>query len=155
MALTTCKECNAEVSEKASSCPKCGYDFGKVEEEQNMIIGFILMIVLVVGGWMWISSDSSVETQTQTEWHQEDASIMAYVKVETWVKEELISPGSAKFPSIFDGQQGNVKRNGQVYTINSWVDSHNPAGALIRTRFTAEVEQVADDNWRLNKLEFH
>ena len=57
MALTNCKECNAEVSEKAYECPKCGATLRKLKRSLfgNIIkfsfIGFNLLMLwwMVVG----------------------------------------------------------------------------------------------------------
>jgi hypothetical protein len=46
------------------------------------------------------------------------------------------------------------KKEGFEYRINSWVDSQNDFGALIRTRFSGIVRQADKDNWELLALEF-
>lgn len=57
MAMTTCKECGAEVSDQAITCPKCGARlrkpkrsaFGKIIK--FLFIGFnILMLIWLIGG---------------------------------------------------------------------------------------------------------
>jgi uncharacterized protein YgiM (DUF1202 family) len=78
-------------------------------------------------------------------WKNKDNSIGAWTIVTMAVKESLISPRTAKFP--WGGPSEHVTRNGQVYTVKSYVDSQNAFGAMIRTHFIAKVEQTSKDNW--------
>jgi hypothetical protein len=77
--------------------------------------------------------------------------MMAYIQAEKWVKDRLVSPSTAKFPSI---KTEHVTRYaGNKYRINSYVDSQNKMGATIRTRWMAEVENYEEDMWRLLSIE--
>jgi len=93
--------------------------------------------------------------RAKNAWKNQDNSTMAYIMIEDFVKNRLKSPSTAKFPGVFDGRQDHVTYLGnQKYRIISYVDSQNSFGAMIRTRFVAEIEQVSKDKWRLNSLEF-
>ena len=157
MALIKCKECGHKISKKASACPECGFDFKKEREERDQLMGFGLLIILVVGGWFWFTSGESSTTsstqQTQTHWTQETNWAGAYVMTEEWVKQRLSSPGSAEFPSSYHKRQHVERVSGQRYRIESYVDSQNQFGALVRTQFVAELEQPEEDKWRLLSLE--
>ena len=88
-------------------------------------------------------------------WSDKESKSMAYIMTEDFVKQKLKSPGSAKFPSVWDGKVDHVSYlGGQKYRINSYVDSQNSFGALMRTHFTAEIQQISEDRWRLISLEF-
>ncbi|MCK5215925.1 MAG: hypothetical protein KAR05_11315 [Candidatus Omnitrophica bacterium] len=87
-------------------------------------------------------------------WLTEDNSIEASVMMQDFVKARLKSPASAKFPGVFEGSQDHVKHMGnQEYVIDSYVDSQNGFGAMIRTYFRCKIKQVSDDSWRLISLD--
>lgn len=63
MSLIMCPECGSEVSDKATSCPKCGYPINKVETEEEresvrarrksksfFVFGGILFVVSMIFG---------------------------------------------------------------------------------------------------------
>lgn len=84
----------------------------------------------------------------ENAWRNEDKSIGAWLYAKDIVKRSLKSPSTADFPSsIF--YTDYVSRNGQVYTIRSYVDSQNSFGATIRSTFMVKTEQVSKDNWKL------
>ena len=96
---------------------------------------------------------SSTSSQIQSDWRSEDNSIAAEVMVEDFVKARLKAPGTAKFPGFWDGRRYVTNLGEQKYRIVSYVDAENAFGALIRNRFTGEIEQVEKDRWRLLSLE--
>lgn len=57
MALINCKECNAEVSDKANSCPKCGAKlrtpkrglFGKVVKYTFILFNLLMLWWMIAG----------------------------------------------------------------------------------------------------------
>lgn len=49
MALIKCPECNTEVSDKATACPKCGYPFQKVLQQEIMARSAYFSFGYVVG----------------------------------------------------------------------------------------------------------
>jgi uncharacterized paraquat-inducible protein A len=67
MALITCKECSAEVSDKAFDCPKCGAKLRKVERTflgkiiKYTFIGFNILMLL----WMIFGVGSAAQTIDQ------------------------------------------------------------------------------------------
>ena len=86
-------------------------------------------------------------------WKTEDNSIGAYIMMENFVKDRLRSPDSAKFPGVFDGKLDHVRYLGnKKYIINSYVDSQNGFGAMIRSNFSGEIEQTSEDYWSLISL---
>lgn len=69
MALINCKECGAEVSDKASSCPKCGYpinedlvqrtSFKKNRKIRNVAISILLAIIVIMVGIIMIAESGN------------------------------------------------------------------------------------------------
>ena len=79
---------------------------------------------------------------------------MAYIMMEKYVEQRLISPKSAEFPGVFDGKLDHVQYLGnQKYRIVSYVDAQNSFGALIRTNFVGEIQQISETTWRLLALD--
>lgn len=77
----------------------------------------------------------------------------AYGAAKSIVGKNLASPGSAKFASLGD-RAVKVKKTGVCeYRIESFVDSQNGFGALIRTSFAITVEGVPEDRaWQGSDL---
>lgn len=66
MAMINCPECNEEVSDKASKCPKCGYTIRKAKRGFFGKIfkwSFILFNVFMI---MWVVSFGGAVTETDT-----------------------------------------------------------------------------------------
>ena len=81
-------------------------------------------------------------------WKIKDNKTMAYVMMQNFVKENLQSPGTAKFEWITESDC-EITKDGFDYTITSWVDSQNAFGAIVRTQFSGVLRQVDKDNWLL------
>ena len=77
--------------------------------------------------------------------------LTAYVMAEGWVEDRLKAPSTAKFPNNYDEHTTKISEN--KFRINSYLDAENSFGAMIRTRFTAVVEYVGDDKWRLISID--
>ncbi len=167
MALKKCKECGNEISTKAKECPHCGNVLKKKLGcgcTTLVVVGLFLLIVgsLVSNESKTTAPNKSVDTSKpaaktvpKSTWKNQDNSLMAYIMMEGFVKKRLKSPSSADFPGIFDGKAGHIKRlGGYKYLIASWVDSQNAFGAMIRTQFIGEIEQVSEDDWQLIALQF-
>jgi uncharacterized protein (DUF983 family) len=49
MALISCKECKAEISDKAAACPKCGVELAKGKTRGALKTVLIIGVLLVAG----------------------------------------------------------------------------------------------------------
>lgn len=49
MALVNCKECRAEISDRARACPKCGADRTSIASAINKTGGNVATIFLIIG----------------------------------------------------------------------------------------------------------
>lgn len=63
----------------------------------------------------------------------------AFTIAQKIVKENLKSPGTAKFCSIL---QASVSNSGNSYTVTGWVDSENSFGATLRTNFIVTYSAI-------------
>lgn len=77
----------------------------------------------------------------------------AYVQMEDYVKQRLKSPSTAKFANVLSANIEQLEN--QTYKIDSYVDSQNGFGAIIRTRYIGEVQQISEDEWQLISLDFY
>ena len=66
--------------------------------------------------------------------------LLAYNYSEDCVKKILKAPGTAKFPGLLEKADHIKDLGGGRYQINSWVDSQNGFGALLRSRFVCIVK---------------
>ena len=77
------------------------------------------------------SSDSSSDTETNK--------MLAYNYAENFVKQRLKSPSTAEFPRLFEKAEHIIELGNDEYLIQSWVDSQNGFGAMIRSNFSCKI----------------
>lgn len=70
-------------------------------------------------------------------------------------KVKLKSPGSAKFPGLFESENHIKYLGDRKYKIDSWVDSQNSYGALIRTNYSCIMVEKGGDKWVMEQLEIY
>jgi hypothetical protein len=64
------------------------------------------------------------------------------------IKKELRAPASAVFPEFnADGTSGAHMGDG-VYIFNSYVDSQNGFGAMLRSKWNCKVRELNDGQWK-------
>lgn len=80
-------------------------------------------------------------------------SSLALSMAQEFVKDRLIAPGSAEWPGIFEGSDHVTALGNKRYRIESWVDSQNAFGALLRIQYTAIVVDAGGDRWKLESLD--
>lgn len=70
---------------------------------------------------------------------------MAYVMSQNFVRQHLIAPSTASFPS-----SGSVRDMGNCrYVVSGYVDAQNGFGAIIRTNFFIDMSyDINSRNWR-------
>lgn len=65
---------------------------------------------------------------------------------EEYVKQCLISPSTAKFPGlVLERNEWKVSRKKDVVTINSYVDSQNGFGAMLRSNFIIQISYSTNE----------
>lgn len=111
------------------------YDWKKI------IIGIIILIVFF-----------SVIVESNKDNYDSDP-ILAYNYAKGFIKENLKSPSTAKFPGTFE-KKDHVRNLGNgEYLIESWVDSQNSFGAMVRSRWSCKIimknERVKVENLRI------
>ncbi len=65
--------------------------------------------------------------------------LLAYNYAEDFVKQRLKSPSTAEFPGLFEKADHIIELGTNEFQINSWVDSQNGFGAMIRSYFSCKI----------------
>jgi hypothetical protein len=134
--------------------PELPVSRGKSGGYRGMLLLSLVTVALFIA--MRSMDDAPVVTapvSVQRSWVDRDESLGAFVFAQMAVKQSLKAPSSAKFAETMRDDT-SVNREGQVYTVVSWVDAQNSFGAVLRKVFAAKVEQVSDGRWKLRELSF-
>ncbi|UCH80142.1 MAG: hypothetical protein JSW20_10385 [Nitrospiraceae bacterium] len=160
MSSKKCRECGREVSSEDTECPDCGARL-KDRSKLGCLSGIVIILILwwlgFYYGRSYISNDASSDDvkNASMNWQDQDNSIVAYIKIQDYVKQDLNAPVNVKFPEIVEKHSDYVKRIGdQKYLITSYVDYENSAGTKMRTRFIGEIQQISEHEWNLISLYF-
>jgi len=145
MAITKCKKCEHFYGKKKEKCPKCGLANNDIEPESNikLIAGLItvaIFIGLIFGVKSLFTFDSDSNDVTNSYNNSSTNKQLAYNYAMDYVKQKLKSPSSAEFPSLFDRQEHITELSSTEYQINSWVESQNSFGAMIKTNFSCLIK---------------
>lgn len=146
MSQKKCKKCGTILNKEAEKCPVCGATNKKKSS---------LFLIIIIGLLILYGIGKIIEFSDETNWKEKNNWIMSYIMMEDFVKQRLKSPKSADFPGVYDNYESHIKYLGnQRYKIDSWVDSQNSFGAMIRTYFVGEIKQTSAKNWKLISLYF-
>jgi hypothetical protein len=136
-----CRTCEKEVSKNAKICPHCGE-----ENPANKTSAFTWTVAVVGVLWMIGHFGSSGSTNKPRMPDAIDASIAC----KDFIGQRLKSPSSAKFPMVASKARALGTNK---YLLDSYVDSQNGFGALIRTDFKCIVYYNPENNmWELMQL---
>jgi hypothetical protein len=92
------------------------------------VITIAIFIFLAFG-----SGDSDGSSST------EHSKFLAYNYAEDFIEQRLKSPSTAEFPGVSEKDRHITDLGGGEYQINSWVDSQNGFGAMIRTQWSCKI----------------
>lgn len=79
--------------------------------------------------------------------------IDAWIMAQQFVEDQLVSPGSADFPSRHSGDV-SIEKRGEVWFVESYVDSQNRFGASLRSRFICKLRCDGSGTWHCESLIF-
>jgi len=133
MAMTKCKECGAEISTKADSCPQCGAKRKKTSGCASVFVVFLLLLILVAVVAPDTPSSSSKSTTSaaaaqpgaKAAESRADRETREFVWMERGkdaAKAKLKDPDSAKFRNVYfhQGKSGVPLTCGEVNSRNSF-----------------------------------
>lgn len=78
---------------------------------------------------------------------------LAYIMCKKMIAEKLKSPKSAEFAK--DWNQHVTYLGDGKYKVNSYVDSQNSFGALIRSKFSCVMTDLGESKWQMSDVIFY
>ena len=109
-------------------------------------IGCICMVIILLAMWFIFSNCGDGKPKAEHD------PIIACVMSQTFAKERLKAPATAKFASYRESQVTD-KGNGE-YLVSSHVDAENSFGAKIRTRYICHLKYTGNNRWQLMEFKF-
>ena len=116
----------------------------------------IILYLLFIGVMPFLLTALRTDNKTAVadhSWVSKDASFGAFYYTKEAVRKTLKAPSTARFAESLRDET-SVNREGQVYTVVSWVDAQNSFGAMLRKVYVAKIEQVSDGVWQLKEVTF-
>ena len=104
-------------------------------------------LLSIMSGQIFFWADGEVVKQVQDVFVTTEQYAKLAYKSEDLVKAQLKSPSTAKFPGkIMDKSEWKITKSGNTYFVNSWVDSQNSFGAIIRSEFIVQYDWDGSDD---------
>jgi hypothetical protein len=137
-----CPKCAEDIQEAATVCKHCKTDLSAEDNTRRGAKVLGVFFLLMIGGCWWIMQpDNSPEALAERE--MDNARVATAVLCERDVTNRLMSPGTADYP--FGHVSTVTKTQEGHYQLESYVDSQNRMGALVRTRFVCVVSGAGRD----------
>lgn len=111
----------------------------------------VAIALFVLVGLAVSHSDSPENAARREEVNRCGDRISAAVMAEQFVKDQIKTPATAKFPW---GVGDTVMLECGRYRVRSYVDAQNSFGALVRTKYEAVVVHKGGKTWGLQSLTF-
>ena len=123
-----------------------------MEDKRNLNSVITAVVLFICIMYLFPQMNFSSDTKTSMS-ENTDVYLEAFSIANQFVKRKLKIPASAEFP--FKHETGVfVFKKENSFGVNSFVDSQNSFGVMIRTYFYAEVSQTGNKQWKLNSLKF-
>jgi|GEM_PF-3547304 len=155
-----CKKCGTEVYHKAKQCRACGqYDpvvlSQKINNQGN--VGFLSGLLVIGAVFFSAYFMSSCFTKPHLGIDESDPEFkrsMAWQMAQGFVKEQLVSPGTADFGFLEQSYTDSVTDLGDHrYIVEGWVDSQNRLGAVLRSKFKCRLKFKGNDLWTCEDIQ--
>ena len=126
-------------------------NMSNIKKPQPVTPGFAVFMCVFFFIIFLIFKCSCSQTDEQVSDNNEQISkITALTAAQEEVKARLKSPSSADFPW---GSDCVTKISDNTYVINSYVDSQNSFGAMLRTNFTCQITLTGNDNYTCDDIQ--
>ena len=111
-----------------------------------------LIVLLVIFGLIFLvfkctCSKSDEEKAIQNE---QNLKSTAYFNSQECVKELLKSPSTAEFP--YGSEQFVTQIDEDTFIINSYVDSQNSFGAMLRTKYVCQITLTGNESYTCDSV---
>lgn len=114
-----------------------------------VVIGVIILTVVI---WLLVALGRNSVLGQDFALSATPTRATAYQACQPHVAKGLLAPASAKFPNL---SEITVATAGNRFTVTGYVDSQNGFGAMLRSRYTCNIERVAGSDWALISLSFN
>lgn len=141
-----CSNCGKETPFSGKVCNWCGND--KSKDQKTHSIAFIVVIILFFLVWKCSCSKTEEEKSIINE---QDLKTKAFIYSQDCVEQQLKSPSTAEFP--YDSEEFVTKIDEDTFIINSYVDSQNSFGAMIRTNYICQITLNDNDTYTCDSIE--
>ena len=171
-----CPECGKLIKKDFTICPYCRNEIKKEKEEfynpitttepqkpkvdnsnkgKNIVV--IITAILIVGVIIGFVSccNSCGTSSTSTTESEQSKQIEAFVRSQSVVKKQLKSPSTAKFPYFTSDGVSVTKLSIDKYRVNSYVDSENSFGAMIRVTYSVIITSTGSDTYKYEDLQIY
>lgn len=161
MPLGHCRTCDKRIAQGIPSCPHCGEvdpapplpperRAAAAADSSDTRLAWIVGVLAVIGVVALAALNPTAEATRSPRSGRQN--LAAALHCEGQVRARLKAPRTAVFPPASEAVVAR-RGNADEYRVKSYVDSENSFGALIRTRYTCDVDYVGVDRWDLIALE--
>ena len=114
---------------------------------KNKLPHLFSLFTLIIFTFFAFGSGESDDSSSSVE----PSKFLAYNYAEDFIEQRLKSPSTAEFPGVSEKDSHITDLGGGKYQINSWVDSQNSFGAIIRSKWSCKII-FTDDKVRAENL---
>lgn len=140
MALVSCPECKAEISDEAKVCPRCGskkvakgWTVGKL-----IVAGvFVALVGSCIANQVKLQNDPAAAAAAQQRADESMRIVSAQEECKDSVLRRLKAPSSATFPNEIEVRR--KKDDPTMFYALGQVDAQNSFGAKLRQQFVCKL----------------
>lgn len=115
----------------------------KAQTRKGALGCLVFFVILILGVWIWVESRPTVEGEPEESITMPDGTVVtkavATVMCQSEVRNQLLAPGTAKFPGIFSAGYTQPAKFGETWYQLVNVDSENVFGAMLRTSWDCDI----------------
>ena len=149
MAMINCPECNAQISQKAKYCPKCGYQIRSINQI-FLIVYAISITVLALLYFLGILGKNENPLTIQPTAGQER---IAYNLSKEYVKKQLNYPRIVRFPKLRESKDNIVDLGGGRYKVEASVEYEINKNETNYVHYVCILINKGQNKWILESIQ--